>query len=82
MTGVRWFDVLDASLVTPHERLMRLVVAANAALQALSPEEQAAHWAEQRRCWAAGELQLSHPDWSRERCLAVVDDALARMEAR
>lgn len=80
MTGVRWFDALDKSIRL--EYLVDLCARAQRAFAALSPEEQAAHRAEQRRCWAAGELQLSHPDWSRERCLAVVDDALARMEAR
>lgn len=57
--------------MTPN--LHALVARAQAAFEALTPEQQAAHRAEQRRSWVIGELCLSNPDMTRERAEAIVD---------
>lgn len=44
-----------------------------AAFEALTPEQQAQHRAEQRRSWVVGELMLSNPDMTRERAEQIVD---------
>lgn len=53
--------------------LHAMVQRAVAAFEALTPEQQAEHRAEQRRSWVIGELMLSNPDMTRERAEAMVD---------
>lgn len=53
--------------------LHALAARAIAAFEALTPEQQAEHRAEQRRLWVIGELCLSNPDMTRERAAEIVD---------
>ena len=58
MTGVRWFDALDVSLATPHERLMRLVRAAAAAFDSQAGLLHASKLAPWRSALAAGTCSI------------------------
>ena len=53
--------------------LHALVQKAMAAFEALTPEQQRAHRAEQRRSWVIGNMLLDHPDMTRERAEQIVD---------
>ena len=56
-----------------HPELEELARAAIARFNAMTPEEQRAHRAEQRRSWVRGELMLEHPDMPADQANALID---------
>lgn len=60
----------------PRPELDALVKEAIARFDRLTPDEQRAHRAEQRRSWVRGELMFEHPDMTADQANALIDAAL------
>jgi hypothetical protein len=46
---------------------------ANAAYDAMTPEQKAAMWCAQRESWVVGEMMLEHSEMTREQAKAIYD---------
>ena len=59
----------------PRPELDALVKEAAARFDRLTPDQQRAHRAEQRRSWVRGELMLEHPNMTADQANALIDAA-------